>query len=306
MIDRRFIGHELPRFEVDVEPGRLRFFAQATGQTDPVYFDAGRADLLLPPTFLFCLEMASPDPAAMRTRLDIDIAHVLHGEQHFAYHAPARAGDRLRFAPRIADIYDKKGGALQFVVRETEVTNQHGVRVAELRCVTVVRRPAEGGASAPAGLAAPVKEAPAARTAAPFFDAVQVGDQLPMLTTEPISRLQLALYCGASGDHNPIHVDIDFARRAGMDDVFAHGMLSMATLGRLVTDWAGAQALRSFGARFAAITHVGDAIACTGRVIEKLDGEEPRVRLALAAADQRGEIKLAGEAVVALPRGEPR
>jgi acyl dehydratase len=268
-----------------------------------VFAGAGRADLLLPPTFLFCLEMASPDPAAMRTLLDIDIAQVLHGEQHFAYHAPVRAGDRLRFAPRIADIYDKKGGALQFVVRETEVTNQHGVRVAELRCVTVVRRPAEGGGSAPAKAVA-AEAAPASRTAAPFSDAVQVGDELPMLTTEPISRLQLALYCGASGDHNPIHVDIDFARRAGMDDVFAHGMLSMATLGRLVTDWAGAQALRSFGVRFAAITHVGDAIACTGRVIEKLDGEEPRVRLALTAADQRGETKLAGEAVVALPRGE--
>lgn len=301
MIDRRFIGHELPRFQVDVEPGRLRFFAKATSQTDPAFFGA---PLPLPPTFLFCLEMESPDPAAMRTLLDIDIAHVLHGEQHFAYHAPVQAGDRLRFAPRIADIYDKKGGALQFVVRETQVMNQHGVRVADLRCVTVVRRPAQGG-SAPARPAAPVARMPAARTAVPFFDAVQVGDELPALTTDPISRLQLALYCGASGDHNPIHVDIDFARRAGMDDVFAHGMLSMATLGRLVTGWAGAHAPRSFGARFAAITHVGDAIVCSGRVAEKLDGAEPRVRLALTAADQRGETKLAGEAVVALPRREP-
>ena len=306
MIDRRFIGHELPRFEVEVEPGRLRFFAKATQQADPVFFGAGHGlPLPLPPTFLFCLEMESPDPAAMRTVLGIDIAHVLHGEQHFAYHAPVQAGDRLRFAPRIADIYDKKGGALQFVVRETEVTNQHGVRVADLRCVTVVRRPAEGGGSPSAKAAAPVKEVPAARAAAPFFDTVQVGDELPRLATEPISRLQLALYCGASGDHNPIHVDIDFARRAGMDDVFAHGMLSMATLGRLATNWAGVGALRSFGARFAAITHVGDAITCTGRVTEKLDGEEPCVRLALTAADQRGETKLAGEAVVALPRREP-
>ena len=69
------------------------------------------------------------------------------------------------------------------------------------------------------------------------FDALQVGDAIPVLELPPVSRLTLALYCGASGDHNPIHVDSDFARSAGMPDVFAHGMLSMAWLGRLLTDW---------------------------------------------------------------------
>ncbi len=67
------------------------------------------------------------------------------------------------------------------------------------------------------------------------FESVNVGDELPELTTRPISRTTLALFAGASGDHNPIHIDTDFARKAGMDDVFAHGMLSMAYLGRLLT-----------------------------------------------------------------------
>lgn len=145
MIDKSHIGHALPAFEVEVEQGRLRFFAKATGQTDPVYADevaaraAGHPGLPVPPTFLFCLEMESPNPAAMRELLKIDIGRVLHGEQRFDYHAMAYAGDRLRFEPRIADIYDKKNGALEFVVRETRVTNQHGQAVADLRCVTVVR-----------------------------------------------------------------------------------------------------------------------------------------------------------------------
>lgn len=145
MIDRRHIGHVLPAFTVPVEAGRLRFFAKATGNDDPVYVDdavardAGHPALPVPPTFLFCLEMAGPDPAAMRTLLGIDYRRLLHGEQHFRYHAPAHAGDRLRFEPRIADIYDKKGGALEFVRRETKVTNQHGALVAELVCLTVVR-----------------------------------------------------------------------------------------------------------------------------------------------------------------------
>ena len=145
MLDTRFIGHAMAPFEVDVEASRLRFFAQATGQTDPVYVDAaaahaaGHRALPVPPTFLFCLEMAAPNPEAMRELLGIEVARVLHGEQHFDYHAIACAGDRLRFEQRIVDLYSKKGGLLDFVVRETRVDDVCGTHVADLRCVTVVR-----------------------------------------------------------------------------------------------------------------------------------------------------------------------
>lgn len=145
MIDKRFIGHAMPAFSAVVEAGRLRFFAKATGQTDPVYSDeaaardAGHRSLPVPPTFLFCLEMESPDPAAIRNLLGMDYRSLLHGEQGFVYHAMAYAGDTLTFEQRIEDIYDKKGGALEFVVRKTRVTNQHHELVAELRCVTVIR-----------------------------------------------------------------------------------------------------------------------------------------------------------------------
>ena len=134
------------------------------------------------------------------------------------------------------------------------------------------------------------------------FEAVQVGDALPAFQTDPISRLALALYCGASGDHNPIHVDIDFARAAGQPDVFAHGMLSMAYLGRLLTNWVPQQALRSYGVRFIAITQVQDRVTCQGKVLEKFEAEgETRVRLELSTVDAAGQTRLAGEAVVALP-----
>ncbi|WP_374667964.1 MaoC family dehydratase N-terminal domain-containing protein [Ramlibacter sp.] len=145
MIDRQYIGHAMPPFEVDVEKGRLRFFAKATGQTDPVYSDeaaaraAGHPGLPVPPTFLFCLEMESPDPATIRNLLGLDYRRLLHGEQGFSYRRMAYAGDRLRFEQRIEDIYDKKGGALEFVLRKTRVTNQHGEHVADLRSVTVLR-----------------------------------------------------------------------------------------------------------------------------------------------------------------------
>jgi acyl dehydratase len=130
------------------------------------------------------------------------------------------------------------------------------------------------------------------------YDEVRVGTELPPLPTDPISRLTLALYCGASGDHNPIHVDIDFARSAGLDDVFAHGMLGMAYLARLVTGWVPQRSIRALDTRFVAITHVGDRITCSGIVAEKL--ADRQVRLTLTAQDQSGIVKLAGEAIVEL------
>jgi len=133
------------------------------------------------------------------------------------------------------------------------------------------------------------------------FNSVKVGDALPAFQTEPISRLALALYCGASGDHNPIHVDIDFARAAGQKDVFAHGMLSMAYLGRLLTNWVPQRSLRQYGVRFVAITQVGDRITCRGTVVEKFEADgEKRVKLELSTVDADGQVKLSGDAVVAL------
>ena len=131
---------------------------------------------------------------------------------------------------------------------------------------------------------------------------IKVGDRLPTLQIPPVDRSTLALFGGASGDHNPIHTDLDFARRAGLPDVFAQGMLGMAWLGRLITGWAPQARLRKYDARFAGITHLGNAITCTGEVVEllELDGE-PCVRVALTSTNQYGQNKIVGEAVVALP-----
>ena len=137
---------------------------------------------------------------------------------------------------------------------------------------------------------------------APTYDSVQVGDLLPALELPPVDRTTLALFAGASGDHNPIHIDIDFARAAGMPDVFAHGMLGMAWVGRLLTRWVPQANLRRFDVRFQGITQVGDTIGCSGRVVEKLlVGDERCVRVEVQSTNQAGQTKIAGEAIVALP-----
>lgn len=134
------------------------------------------------------------------------------------------------------------------------------------------------------------------------FHTIQVGDQLPPLALPAINRTTLALYAGASGDHNPVHIDLDFARKARMPDVFAHGMLSTAYLGRLVSNWVPQQQLRRLAVRFSGITHLGNTPLCTGTVVEKMEQDgERRVKIAIRCANQYGEDKLVGEAIVALP-----
>ncbi|MEO8675710.1 MAG: MaoC family dehydratase [Casimicrobiaceae bacterium] len=134
------------------------------------------------------------------------------------------------------------------------------------------------------------------------FDSVSVGDMLPDLELPAVSRSALALYAKASGDHNPIHIDVEFARAAGMPDVIAHGMLLMAWIGRLLTRWAPQRDLREFGVRFTAITHVGERIICTARVIEKEEREGERlVKVEVKTMNDAGELKVVGDAWIALP-----
>ena len=135
----------------------------------------------------------------------------------------------------------------------------------------------------------------------PRFANVQVGDTLPPVSVPPLSRTTLALYAGASGDHVPLHIDQDVARKAGMPDVFGHGMLTAAWLGRVLTGWVRQQQIRSMELRFTGITHLYNAITCTGRVTRKFEQNgEQRVDLEIQAANQYGEQKIAGVATVAL------
>lgn len=129
-------------------------------------------------------------------------------------------------------------------------------------------------------------------------DAIRPGQQLPPLEVPAITRTALAVYAGASGDHNPNHIDIDAARAAGHEDVFAHGMLVMAYLGRLLTNWVPQERIMRFEVRFMNITHVGDRLVCTGEVVEKCIGNT--VVVDVRARDQDGDVKVAGKAWIAV------
>jgi acyl dehydratase len=124
---------------------------------------------------------------------------------------------------------------------------------------------------------------------------VHVGMELPPLQVEPISRKTLALFAGASGDHQPSHIDIDAAKAKGRPDVIAHGMLVMAYVGRVLLDFVPQDRIRSYKARFVAVTPVYGQPTCTGHIVAIHDGLAT-VELTATLAD--GTIVLRGEAVV--------
>lgn len=133
------------------------------------------------------------------------------------------------------------------------------------------------------------------------YDSLAVGDELPTHTFGPISRTTLGLFAGASGDHNPIHIDIDFAKKFGMPDVFAHGMLSMAYLAQLLTNWVPQSNIREYGVRFTSITPIYATMTCRGTIVEKFEVEgEKRLKIELVSEIDGGIKTLVGDAIVTL------
>ena len=145
MIDRKHIGYKSPPFDVEVEKGRLRLFAKAIGEENPIYSDenaareAGYPSLPVMPTFYFCLEMEQADPYAWFNDLGIPITNALHAEQTFKYHAMSFAGDVLTYASEVVDIFDKRNGALVFVKQDTSINNQNRQLIAEFRRTIVIQ-----------------------------------------------------------------------------------------------------------------------------------------------------------------------
>ena len=132
------------------------------------------------------------------------------------------------------------------------------------------------------------------------LDSLKVGDEIPALTIPPLTRYTLALYFGASGGHNPIHVDIDFAKLSGLDEVIVQGMFSTGFLVRLLTNWVPQLALRSRKNRFAATNHIDESVTSTGKFIEIfVVDREKLVRLELQTDTPQAQTIVA-EAVGAL------
>jgi acyl dehydratase len=133
----------------------------------------------------------------------------------------------------------------------------------------------------------------------------RAGENLPPLVKDPVTKLQLVKYAGASGDFNLIHTDDETARSVGLDGVIAHGMLSMGFLGQYLTSLAGPGSVRRIKVRFSAMVRPGDVLTCRGTVrsVEAPEGAGRAVALLdIWAENQRGEKVTSGEGEVWLKR----
>ena len=144
-IDRKHIGHKFQAFSATVEAGKIRLFCKAIGEENPIHLDeaaakaAGYRTIVAPPTFITAVTNDDPNKGGLLKLIEVNIGYILHGEQHYEYYAPIYVGDKLTCQQKITDIYEKKGGALWFVVSEIDVTGEGGKLVAKARSITVVR-----------------------------------------------------------------------------------------------------------------------------------------------------------------------
>jgi acyl dehydratase len=127
---------------------------------------------------------------------------------------------------------------------------------------------------------------------------LSVGTSREAVVVDDLTRTQLVMYAGASGDYNPLHTDEVFATKvAGFPGVFAHGMLTMALTGKALTDWVGDGRLRTFGVRFRGQVWPGDTLTTTVTVsaFDEVDGE-PVADLDVVTTNQAGDAVLSGSA----------
>ena len=146
-INKALLGKEYPPYAVTVERGKIKEFARAIGDDDPLYLDdrVGAAsawgDVIAPPTFSITFRDEAADTAAFLKELGTDISRILHGEQEFEIFRPLQPGQTYLCRAKIVEIYEKTGrsGPMAFVVRETTIADGSNEIVATMRGVTVVR-----------------------------------------------------------------------------------------------------------------------------------------------------------------------
>jgi acyl dehydratase len=127
---------------------------------------------------------------------------------------------------------------------------------------------------------------------------LSVGDSRTEIVLENISRTQIVMYAGASGDYNPLHSDEVYVTQvAGYPTVFAHGMLSMGATGKVLTDWVGDGKLKKFGVRFVNQVWPGDTLTATATVeaLRESDGDH-YADFSVVAVNQNDEAVVTGSA----------
>jgi acyl dehydratase len=145
------------------------------------------------------------------------------------------------------------------------------------------------------------------------YNDIEIGYEMPVYTSEPITRTHLVRYAGASGDFNPLHHDQTFVKVIGQKNVIAHGMLIMGIVGEAITSWIENKHLKKFNAKFLTMTEPVDwddventkdraTIIVRAKVVKKFEENgEKRFQCEIIAQDALGSKKLSGSFIAAMP-----
>ena len=293
LLDPALVGHETPQQTHTILAADVRQFADAIGDASLIFRDAAHARALgfpaalATPTFVTRIRVPFGEVG-----LDPARAQILHGEQEYEYTRPLHVGDQVVAWHRLASLRQSgRGGGMAVMTIEMLGQAPDGTHLFTGRATVVVREGESGAGGADRA------RAPAASAAAAAGEAVG-----PLV--KRVTQAQIDAYADASGDHNPIHVNPAAARALGLEGTIAHGMLSMAFLGQLVTDWLAELPepggwLTRLRVRFQAMVRPEDTLTCRGALAPGAEGE--RRSLQVWADNQHGERVTSGEAEVVLP-----
>jgi acyl dehydratase len=293
-LDPSLAGHETHAETGTITAEDIRAFADAVGDSNPIFREpaaarlSGFPNILTPPTFITRFRIPFAEAG-----LDPEHTQVLHGEQEFEYTRPLYAGDTLSVRHRVASLRQSaRAGGMAVMTLEQIGDTAGGEHVVTGRATIIVRdTPPNSPSAAPASGGSGAKARPAEPEGAAISTLVK-----------HVTQDQINAYADVSGDHNPIHINPSAARAVGLDGTIAHGMLSMAFVGQMLTDWATATSdhagwVARLRVRFQAMVRPGDTLTCHGVLGQRAND---RQRLDVWIDNQAGERVLTGDADVVL------
>jgi acyl dehydratase len=292
VLDLSLVGHETEPEPVIIAAGDIRAFADAIGDSNPIFRDesaakqAGFAHIPVTPTFITRLRVPFAEAG-----LDPLHSQILHGEQEYVYTRPLLSEDTVVGRHHIASIRQSGRGDLAVMTLEQYVDDPDGERIATGKATLLVR----SNTAAAAG--GPTKARPAsAKPSDP-------SDEPTLRLIKHVTQEQIDAYADVSGDHNPIHINPEAARAVGLDGTIAHGMLNMAFVGQMLTDWLSGQPtgpawISRLRVRFQAMVRPNDTLDSYGRLTKRHGSVQT---LDVWIKNQQGEQVISGDADATLP-----
>ncbi len=316
----------VPRFPIE---SLVLQFARAVGDPNPIYRDPAYATdssvgaILAPPTFMMASDHFDPtyarrpqpgerwfgsgrEPSGTASTSTAATTQQtgFHAEQIFVFHRHPVVGDVLSGRTHAGSVWHKdgrRGGRLRFRETITEYIDPAGAPVVTATFVGVTTEKLVDGAPTDRADPAPSDRRAACADTLERLGRFAVGSQTSQVVVDDLTRTQIAMYAGASGDFHPLHHDATFAEWMGYPGIFAHGMLTMGLTSRVVTDLVGDATLTRWAAQFRGTVWPGDTLTAMATVAALRGGDPGEVDLVVRTVNQHGAEVLRGTATATVP-----